>query len=269
MKNEDLNINTIVDPIQTGQFIADALESIHSAMNLFGTEFPIDNEYANHLRNGLIPPNAIKCYIDDINKESIALDGISKLGTSEPSEEESIAIIRTFLNEQSPMTAHSLFCDIGVFTHVYNEYIKDISKLIKGKKVLEIGAGRFGFLAYAFQQEGIECIPTDPLKNDNPPFQFTRVERLDYRQAIEKYAEQCDVLLIGWAEHAPWTKNYTKLWKKHKPNGITILVGEHGGCCGTSEMYKPLRNDLLAYSQRVMSPKMLKVYAEVYSPKHL
>lgn len=261
--------DAVVDPIQAGQFIANGLQELHKAFNTFDVQFPIDDNYMSHLRQGQVPPRAIDCYTEDITKERDHFEALAKLGTKEPTKEESKAIVSHFLNSQKPLNAHSLFGDLSIYTHVYNEWVKEVASLIKGKRVLEIGAGRYGFLAYAFQQAGIECIPTDPLKNDNPPFQFIHVERLDYRQAIEKYTDQCDVLLIGWAEHAPWTKNYTKLWKKHKPEGITILVGEHGGCCGTQAMYKPLQNDKLVYDKRIMSPRMLKVYAEVYSPIRL
>lgn len=254
---------TIVDPNKAGAYVVDLIEEFHSNIAAFCPTNPIDSDYLDALRNGRIPPNPATVYSDDFKRTANLFENAKEQSRSTVSKED---ILSSLIEQQLPLLAHSLFTQAQLFTHVYDTWVKDIARAISGKKILEIGAGRYGLLSHAFQCANIDSIATDPLTNDHPPFQFHHVERLNHEEAIKKFSPECDVLLVGWAEHAEWTKEYTQLWKQYKPTGMTILIGEYFGCCGTPEIYEPLKNDKLIYSKRLLSPKALKINAEIFDP---
>ena len=80
----------------------------------------------------------------------------------------------------------------GVSWAVYTtEYIDDLAKLLKGKRVLEVGAGR-GILQPIMRKRGIEWISTD----ENPPAGAEHVERMGAADALDNYRKM-DVIFAS------------------------------------------------------------------------
>lgn len=122
---------------------------------------------------------------------------------------------------------------VSGFVRVFRKWTNPLAKFIGDRKVLEVMAGN-GMLAYTLKQRGIDIIATDNIawkrfctKNPWP----ISIENIDAIQAIEKYGEKIDFLLMAWPLYDDSTayRCVEKLYKVN-PEAIVIYIGEWGGC---------------------------------------
>ena len=171
--------------------------------------------------------------------------------------------------KQSAMqgSAHFLKGSMGLYSTVYMDWVEPLAKVLKGKRVLEVGAGRTGLLAYALTLCGVDVIATDKMEEGLSPFSFVPVESLCYKEAIAKYASECDVLLSCWAPMGQWTGDITAKWKKARPDGWTVIVGETGGCTGSSKMFNALKKDAQIYVESIQGANIVRDSVRVFAPE--
>ena len=239
--------NTIIDPKACGAYLRKALLNTLTPGYAANPDVILNDPYFDALALGDIPEKPIKTF-------------------SELSKADRNPFHVHFGQSTIAFELHDALGQVELYSHVYSHWIYQVKPWLEGKRALEVCAGRYGLMTYAFQQCGIPCIATDPLFDDYPEYQFTNVERLDYKKAIDKYSNEADILIIGWAIHEDWTDNITRYWKSIKPNGLTLLVGEYGGCCGVKEMYHSLQDDALAIKMPLPRAFGIKERVELFVP---
>ena len=133
-----------------------------------------------------------------------------------------------------------IWINVGMFAFVSWEWVNPLAEWLKGKRVLEIMAGA-GWLARALQEKGIAVIATDD--HSWPKARAwklqTEVEALDALAAIQKYADQTDILLISWPYMDPTAFLSLQAWAKLKPGALVIYIGEgDGGCTADFQFFE-------------------------------
>lgn len=119
--------------------------------------------------------------------------------------------------------------DISSFVRVFRKWTNPLANYIGDWKVLEVMAGN-GMVAYSLKRSGIDIIATDNLswkrfckKNPWP----IPIENIDAIQAIEKYGEKIDFLLMAWPMYNdPTAHGCMEELYKTNPDAIVIYIGE-------------------------------------------
>jgi len=118
-----------------------------------------------------------------------------------------------------------------------------ISQLVRGRPVVELGAGR-GYWAWQLQQAGVTVHAYEPCRpgDDNTYFtfgeQFTNVVKRDHT-AVDDHPDAA--LLMVWPGYgAPWAADALKRYR----GDMVIYAGEgEGGCTADDEFYEVLKRD--------------------------
>lgn len=106
------------------------------------------------------------------------------------------------------------------------EYIDSLTKLLEGKRVLEVCAGR-GILQPIMRKRGIEWISTD----ENPPAGAEHVEGMNAHDALDNYRNM-DAIFASWI---PLGARWDVLLLDRPP---LVLVGEGPyGCTGSDQFW--------------------------------
>jgi hypothetical protein len=134
--------------------------------------------------------------------------------------------------------ARHAWMDVGMFAFVCWEWVKPLVEWLGNRRVLEVMAGA-GWLAKALREKGIDVIATDngswPKERGWTP--QSEVEELDALLAIEKYADQTDILVMSWPYMDDRAFEVIKLWDKLKPGAMVIYIGESDGGCTADEQF--------------------------------
>jgi hypothetical protein len=128
----------------------------------------------------------------------------------------------------------------GMYAFVCWIWVEPLAEWLRGKRVLEIMAGA-GWLARALREKGIDVVATDdhswPRKHEWTL--QTEVEELDALKAIQKYADQTDILVMSWPYMDPTAFLSLQAWAKLKPGALAIYIGEgDGGCTADEEFFQ-------------------------------
>lgn len=130
--------------------------------------------------------------------------------------------------------------DISGFVRVFRKWTNPLANYIGDRKVLEVMAGN-GMLAYTLKRSGIDIIATDNLSWER----FSRknpwpiaIENIDAIQAIGKYGEKIDFLLMAWPMYNDPTGHgcMEELYKTN-PDAIVIYIGEWEGSCTADDAF--------------------------------
>lgn len=112
--------------------------------------------------------------------------------------------------------------------------------------VLELCCGS-GYLGSILKENGLNVICTDnnAWKNDDPVhghgnfFQkpYTEIEEIDALEAIEKYKDKADVIILSWPEYE--SELAARVLEKCLEYNISMIyIGErYGGCTGDDEFF--------------------------------
>lgn len=155
--------------------------------------------------------------------------------------------IREFTN--APFQCHGLELYNNRIRYVYTadysyalltkEFIDQMVEYLKDKKVLEVmsGTGYFGSL---LKDRGIDIVCTDDDSWDRYKRhkRFTEIEVMDAVEAVNKYADQVDVVIMSWPPYDdPIAANVARCCYKH--NLPIIFIGEpQGGCTADNDFFE-------------------------------
>jgi len=121
-----------------------------------------------------------------------------------------------------------------------DRFLDELVEWIDGRRVLEVFAGN-GLLARKLRERGVDIIPTTTFQgHDFHEFgMHCEVEELTAVNAIQKYAHQCDVLLMSWPVSTEDASAASVLWGEEKPlifiGEVTDLsINQLGGCASDS-----------------------------------
>lgn len=120
------------------------------------------------------------------------------------------------------------------------EAITAIKTFVGDGTLLEIGSGT-GLWAALMREAGVKVIATELTLTDNSyghDKQYTQMEIMDCYQAMEKYADKCDVIMYCWPSYKElWTGHSLAQWiVKYNKNKV-ISIGEDGGGCTGDDVF--------------------------------
>jgi uncharacterized UPF0146 family protein len=174
----------------------------------------------------------IKKYGPTINRK-VYQRTLKKYIKLKKSKSESPAEIKKIKNKLKKMDKQKEWERRGYFTKHYTwavpnkTAIQKIKKFAKGEKILEVGAG-LGLWSSLLQESGADIIATDDFswkKKNHDKRNFTKVEKLNVQNSLNKYND-ADVLLLVWPPYDnPMANNALKKFKGNK----LIYIGEGEG----------------------------------------
>ena len=134
----------------------------------------------------------------------------------------------------------------GMWTIVYDDWIKELALWIGNRTCLEIIAGA-GWIAKALSAHGIDIVATDDYSwekgshnNHNilRKYQYS-IEELEASEAVEKY-QDIDILICSWPYMDNEFTNACKYWQG-KP---IVYIGEgESGCTADDEFFQGFEED--------------------------
>lgn len=115
--------------------------------------------------------------------------------------------------------------ELGFYFLVTENLVTKVTELLEGKKCLEVMSGN-GFFAQCLSDKGLSIIATDSkewdIKDNGNVIQLSALE------AIKKYKDEMDILIICWPYMDNNAYQAIKAWGTEKP---ILVLGEIGGCC--------------------------------------
>ena len=137
----------------------------------------------------------------------------------------------------------------GMYALVSWAWVTPLAEWIGDRKVLEVLSGR-GWLAYALREKGIDLIATDNFSwgQSHRDKALTEVIEMDALDAVEKYGESTDILILSWPPYGEEIA-YRAMKKLYdiNPNAVIVFIGEGSGGCTADDNFfdhfEPLYND--------------------------
>lgn len=119
---------------------------------------------------------------------------------------------------------HEACIKSGIYALITKTLVNNLADLLKGKRCLEVMAGR-GRLAHHLNQAGVSVLATD---DNSWSLNDLNVKKMSGLDAVRQYYDKMDVLILCWPPMTNAAFEIIKAWGTEKP----ILVGgEIGGCC--------------------------------------
>lgn len=140
--------------------------------------------------------------------------------------------------------------------------ITTIANFVKDDVILEIGSGS-GLWASLLRAEGTHIYPTDKQEScwQHEHGKFCHVERLTASQAIKKYNEDCNALMMVWP---PYNKRMAYYALSAFKGNKVIYIGEgYGGCTGCDKFHQLLAKEW-ELKQEVNIPQWYDIHDGVY-----
>ena len=129
----------------------------------------------------------------------------------------------------------------GMFALVSWQWVRPLAKWIREKRCLEVMAGR-GWLSLALQSLGVDIIAADDYswsKARNWAEPVTEVEELDAVEAVKKYGNNIDLLIISWPYMDETAYNTIKELNNINSNVQIIYIGEEiDGCTANNDFHE-------------------------------
>ena len=184
-------------------------------------------------------------------KHAKTMCGIQGLASNAEEYERIVGLLeRHIIPDKYPAAADSTFSrqnELGMDSFIYrdlivknsgfalisSEWVQPLAQWIGKRRCLEIMSGS-GALAYALAQNGVEIIATDNSswaeKYDawfSHP--WTKVEAMHCLDAIETYAQNCDLIICSWPYMDDDAYNALLKMRAVNPEAMMIYIGEWGG----------------------------------------
>lgn len=133
--------------------------------------------------------------------------------------------------------ARDVFIKTYGFWIINRQNINNLKEFIGNSKVLEIMAGT-GYVGKLLKDQDIDIISIDDGSwSDTFDEIHYRTENIDCLDAIRKYGNDCDVLLMSWVPlRSDIGGESMKLYHEINPKGAIIWIGEDEGGCTGSDM---------------------------------
>jgi uncharacterized UPF0146 family protein len=127
----------------------------------------------------------------------------------------------------------------NLWTIIDKIWTKELANFINNNTVLEVMSGA-GWLAKALLEHNIDIIATDNYDkhyNSSNVNLVHDVEKIDARDAVKKYKDVTDILLICWPPYnGVAILDVCQMWGPNKP---IIYIGEnYGGCNAPDEFFE-------------------------------
>lgn len=127
------------------------------------------------------------------------------------------------------------------YTLLSEKMLNTLSEVLKGKKVLEAGAGS-GFLSYNLQKLGIDVTPVDFQKVEDNRYSFSHgysdiinEDAVKHLHFANKLPQTYDYVIMSWP--CLGTDFANDILNAMKPGQKLIYVGERGGGCTANDNF--------------------------------
>lgn len=182
-----------------------------------------------------------------LNRKNMLLNYMTEAGATEKEKRETLLFLNTIKSNNIPQKIPSFFKEnkefnISYFSSGYlfrvllqNECFygiatqkncQTIAQKTKGKKILEVASGR-GWLAKGITESGGQIKATDDKSWFTEHEELCEIEHIDAEEAVKKYKNEYDILLISWPDTDDTAFKCIKEWGDKKD---IIFIGEIGGC---------------------------------------
>jgi hypothetical protein len=135
-----------------------------------------------------------------------------------------------------------LWNEEGMYAFVSWKWVKPLAKYLKGKRCLEVMAGR-GWLSLALRHLNIDIVATDDMswayngKHKKMQYLVTDVTQMDAVESVERYGECIDVIIISWPYMDDTAYRAIKKLNEINPNALIIYIGEGDGGCTADDNF--------------------------------
>ena len=142
------------------------------------------------------------------------------------------------------------YINTASFTFLSKQWISHLAKYMEGKRVLELMSGT-GALAKCLMDEGVDIKATDNMSwHESKPEcirfnweenMWCTVEKIDNVNAIRKYGNDVDLILISWIPYNEddICKDIINAIREVNPDINIVLIGEdEGGCCASDIFFE-------------------------------
>lgn len=122
------------------------------------------------------------------------------------------------------------YIKLGMWGFVSWRWILPFKEWIGNRRCLEIMAGR-GWLSYALKSKGTDVIATDNFSWHKEKFPewnntMTEVIQLDAVDAVRKYGEEVDIVMVCWPTMGDSTYKALKELHRVNPKALFVFIGE-------------------------------------------
>ncbi|QST02144.1 hypothetical protein IMZ31_22085 (plasmid) [Pontibacillus sp. ALD_SL1] len=129
------------------------------------------------------------------------------------------------------------YVGIGMYGFVSWRWVKPLSEWLKGKRCLEVMAGR-GWLSYALREMGVDVVATDNFSWISGSDVKTEVEPLEATEAVKKYGAEVDIVLMSWPPMSEDAYQVLKTMQDVNPDLLLLYIGESpGGCTANDDFF--------------------------------
>lgn len=133
-------------------------------------------------------------------------------------------------------------CPPGVFWKPSEAFVRELADWLKGRRVLEVFAGN-GFLASVLAKQGIEIKATSLLSGMDAHRLglYHSVEHMNALEAVNRYRDSADVLLICWPTVTQAVIQAAMAWGESREicyvGEVTDYSKRQLGGCATDEFF--------------------------------
>lgn len=135
----------------------------------------------------------------------------------------------------------------GQYIRLSDAFIDELAKELAGKRVLEVFAGN-GLLGGYLLERGVDIVSTTIFSghDGNESGLYSVVHEMEASQAVEKFADERDVLLMAWPTVTTKAFECAQLWSSLKGEDAPIcFIGErtdyaknHFGGCADDQFHE-------------------------------
>lgn len=131
----------------------------------------------------------------------------------------------------------------GMWAYISAPFVADLAEYVKGHGVLEIMAGN-GYISKGLRDLKQPVIATDSLawtnENQTGNQQVTSVEKIDALDAIRKYQDQVDYVIMSWSPDGLPIDQQVLQTIREQPNTKLklIVIGEKNGATDSAEFWQ-------------------------------
>ena len=142
------------------------------------------------------------------------------------------------ISSLNPEIIREEIINLSSYCLVSKDWIRVLSRLLKGKRCLEIMSG-LGMLSKALQDEKIEIIATDSKEWEfDDDLYWTEVKTMDAISAIEVYGRDMDFIICSWIPYPSDIGRKVLLkMREVNPKLKMVYIGEFGGCCADESFF--------------------------------
>lgn len=142
-------------------------------------------------------------------------------------------------NVMSDFTMHQKLMSRGYFGRATKEFARSFKKEVGDNAViLDPMAGK-GFMAKAFQEQGLKVIASDDFSWEAVQGDHIGVKNMDAMESVRKHAKYATHMVVSWPPmESTIDRDIMDAAREENPDITLVYIGEEGGCTGSDELWE-------------------------------